>query len=168
MFLTEEIISSRTIRYRSESKIKDLTSEMIHKKDSIPQSTFYDQFTKYMELQKGRENMMQVRMVCPGKICQLYRTSVKLSNVPCSSIIKCLKCATAACGLAGTQKYTVLWTEAEDLSDICISTSMMVDHFPYNVSRALQVAAESVNVFDIRTDELSTHEIMQEGEKKRS
>lgn len=112
--------------------------------------------------------MMQVRMVCPGRICQLYRTSEKLSNVPCSSIIKCLKCATAACGLAGTKKYTVLWTEAEDLSDICISTSMMVDHFPYNVSRALQVAAESVDVFDIRTDEINSNEVIQEGEKKRS
>jgi len=156
-------------RYRSESKIEDLTSNMVHEKESIPQSTFYDQFSRYVELQKGRENeVQQVRMVCPGKICQLYRTSEKLSNVPCSSIIKCFKSISAACGLARTHKYTVLWTEAEDLSDICISTSMMVDHFPYNVARALRVAAESVDVFDIRIDEINSNEVMQEGGKKRS
>lgn len=148
-----------------------LPSRLIHEIDSIPQSIFFDQFTKYVELQKGRENeLLQARMTCPGKICQLYRTSDTFNSIPCGSLIACLKCIPAACcGLSKTRKYTVRWTEAEDLSEICISSSMIVDHFPYNVARALQVAAESVGVYDISTaDEINSTEVVQEGEKKRS
>ena len=164
-------ISEHIHRYRKESKIRKLPSKIIHEKDSIPQSTFYDQFSHYLELQKGRENeVLHVRMVCPGKICQLYRTSETFDNVPCSSMIKCCQYITASCfGVAKTKKYTVLWIEAEDISEICISSSMMVDHFPYNVSRALQAAAESVGAFDIRTDEIdSNDEVTHEAEKKTS
>lgn len=107
-------------------------------------------------------------MTCPGKICQLYRISEKLDNVPCSSLISCIKCIPATLGIGRTQKYTVRWTEAEDLREIIISSSMMVDHFPYNVARALEVAAESVGVFDNSVDEINPNEVVQEGEKKRS
>mmetsp|Transcript_4889 Transcript_4889/g.8404 ORF Transcript_4889/g.8404 Transcript_4889/m.8404 type:complete len:873 (-) Transcript_4889:63-2681(-) len=162
-------VFAKNMRFRSESNIQD-PSKILHERESIPQSAFYSQFSDYMERQKGREKheVLQVRMICPGKICQLYRTSEKLNNVPCSPIIMCLKCIPATLGLARTQKYTVLWTEAEDLSEICISSSMMSDHFPYNVARALQVAAEAVGVFDIKTTEINSNEDMQEGEKKRS
>ena len=48
-----------------------------------------------------------------------------------------------------TKKYKVRWTEAEDFSDIYISPTMLVDHFPYNIAHALEAAAESYNiVFD--------------------
>jgi len=162
-------VFAKNMRYRKESKIRNLPSKIIHEKESIPQSTFYDQFSNYLELQKGRENeVLHVRMVCPGKICQLYRTNERFTNVPCSSILNCCEYITASCcGVAKTKKYTVLWTEAEDLSEIRVSSSMMVDHFPYNVARALQAAAESVDVFDIRTDEIDSN-IEVKGEKKRS
>jgi len=45
---------------------------------------------------------------------------------------------------------------------------MMFDHFPYNVARALEVAAKSIGVFDSSLDEIKSNEVVQEGEKKRS
>jgi hypothetical protein len=36
--------------------------------------------------------------------------------------------------------------DKEDLSEIFISPSMLVDHFPYNVARALECAANSYNI----------------------
>lgn len=44
------------------------------------------------------------------------------------------------------KKYKIQWSEAEILSEIYISTTMLADHFPYNVSRALDSAAESYGI----------------------
>jgi hypothetical protein len=59
--------------------------------------------------------------------------------------------------------------EAKDMNEIVISSSMMSDHFPYNVARALEVAAISCGVFDDRIDETANlnEEVVQEVEKKR-
>ena len=144
-------------RFRNEAKLQNLPSKLLHEKESIPPSTFFHQFCKYIDDQKGRSNeLSQIRLVCPGNICQLYRTSERFNSIPCEGVIACVKYISAVFGIGQTHKYTVRWTTSEDLSEICISTTMMVDHFPYNITRALQVAAESVDLLDISADEMET------------
>ena len=52
--------------------------------------------------------------------------------------------------------------ENADLAEIFISPSMMVDHFPHNVARALECAAKS---YDISLDE-GRESIMRHSEVK--
>ena len=73
-----------------------------------------------------------------------------------------------------TKRYKVRWTEAEDFSDIFISPTMMMDHFPYNIANALEAAAASYGITtDIGREELeetpltqSQRSDVQEGTKK--
>ena len=87
-----------------------------------------------------------------------------LNNIPCSSLLSCIKCIPNCLGIGATQKYTVRWIEAEDISEIVISKTMAVDHFPYNVSRALSEIASSCGVHDSEVEEANSHE---EVEKKK-
>jgi hypothetical protein len=64
----------------------------------------------------------------------------------------------------------VRWTEREDFGEIYISPSMLVDHFPYNVANALEVAAASYDIAldkgRIRMDETPERHTMKRGDKK--
>jgi hypothetical protein len=45
-----------------------------------------------------------------------------------------------------TKAYKVRWGEKYDFSEIVVSPSMLVDHFPHNVARALECAAKSYDI----------------------
>ena len=110
-------------------------------------------------------------MTIPGRIMHMVRTSEKMNNVPCDCLLSCCKCVICCGQNPTTTKYKVRWTEsAEDISGILISPTMMSDHFPYNVARALEVAAESYGVTDHDQNTTSRDELEKilEGAKKES
>ena len=150
-----------------EQKLLHLPEKLLHDSDDIPSSQFYTEFEEMKMRQSTRrqERDLKVNMTVPGRILQMVRTSTKYDNVPCSCIVSCVKCI--AC-YGETKNYKVRWTSAEDLSEIYISPTMMVDHFPYNVARALDVAADSYGVADQATDlhERDQLERILEGVKK--
>ncbi len=85
-------------------------------------------------------------MTIPGKIVHMVRTSTKLGNDPCGCLLSCCNTIISCGATRQTKKYKVRWTEAEDFSEIYISPTMMMDHFPYNVSHALEAAASSYGI----------------------
>jgi len=134
----------------NEQSLLDLPEKLLHSSENIPSSKFYTEFEGFKRRHVGGQQ--HTNMTVPGRILQMVRTSTKLDYVPCSCVFSAIKCI-ACCGLRHeTKKYKVRWTEAEDLSEIYISETMMDDHFPYNVARALDAAADSYGVVDRATD----------------
>ncbi|KAL3793242.1 hypothetical protein HJC23_000784 [Cyclotella cryptica] len=132
----------------SEKEVCDKVGKHLHKEDHIPQSKFWNEFNDYKARQQEHtsSSVSPFKMTLPGRIVQMVRTSEKLSNNPCSCVLSCVKC-TACCGMSiNTKKYKVKWSDKEDLSEIFISPSMLVDHFPYNIARALECAARSYDI----------------------
>ena len=121
----------------------------------IPDSKFWNDFETYKEQQRDnmtnrrtsdRLGMMYDNMTLPGQIVQMVRTSDNLSNEPCFCCVSCIKC-TVCCGMSSDKKmYKVRWSEKEDFAEIFVSPSMLVDHFPHNVARALEYAAKSYDI----------------------
>lgn len=136
----------------NEESLRDIPEKMLHNKDDIPSSKFYTDFEKFKEKQTERKEeraRQNISMTLPGRILHMVRTSTQLNSVPCSCVggcvLSCAKCL--GCGFINeTKKYKVRWTNAEDISGLVISNTMMVDHFPYNVARALDAAADSYGV----------------------
>ncbi|KAL7540576.1 hypothetical protein ACHAXR_011065 [Thalassiosira sp. AJA248-18] len=153
----------------NEESILDLPEKLLHNSGEIPSSKFFAEFEAFKARQTERQQeLFHVKMTVPGRILRMVRTSAKLDNVPCGCALSCLKCI-VCCGIDHkTKKYKIQWTEAEDLSEIYISPSMMSDHFPYNVARALNVAAESYGVADEVADLTERDQLVRilEGAKK--
>jgi len=130
---------------RNESSLLSFPEQHLHCKEEIPPSLFYSKFEQFKSRQSVRQ---RVRMTIPGRILRMVRISAKLDNVPCwplSSLAKCI----VSCGISHkTKKYKLLWTDPKDLAEIYISPTMLVDHFPYKVEHALNVAAESFDLAD--------------------
>ena len=103
----------------------------------------------------------------PGRIMHMVRTSTKLRSVPCGCILSCARIISPC---QETKKYKVLWTGADALSEIFISTTMLMDHLPYNIAHALNVAAESYGIVDEASDmhQGRQSERILEGAKKHS
>ena len=138
-------------RHWNEESMLGLPEKLLHNSSNIPSSKFFSEFENFKQKQKERRRGT-VNMTVPGRIMHMVRTSTKYDNVPCSCLISCVKCI-AFCGLRHeTKKYKIKWTEPEDLSEIYISPTMMVDHFPYNVAHALDAAADSYGVADRASD----------------
>jgi len=136
----------------NEKSLLSLPEKLLHGKEDIPKSQFSTEFENFKARQSQRQeerDTAHIKMTVPGRILHMVRTSTKLNNVPCGCLLSCAQCI-APC--QETKKYKVRWTEAEDLSEIYISPTMMVDHFPYNVAHALEIAAESYGVADQATD----------------
>ena len=143
----------------SEKEVFDIVSEQLYDENSIPHSKFWSDFGSYKAKQQQtmsnrriseRSSMMYDNMTLPGQIVQMVRTSDDLSNDPCFCCVSCIKC-TACCGMpVDTKTYKVRWSEKEDFSEIYVSPTMLVDHFPHNVARALECAAKA---YDIGLDE---------------
>jgi hypothetical protein len=133
----------------------DVVNEQLYSEDSIPESAFWNEFGSYKAKQQhtmsGRRSsdnsaVAYDNMTLPGQIVQVVRTSDDLSNDPCFCCVSCIKC-TACCGMPiDTRAYKVRWSDQEDFSEIFVSPSMLVDHFPHNVARALECAAKSYNI----------------------
>lgn len=125
-----------------------LNLDFLHGKESIPTSDFWKNFASYKERQQQRQTQRKTRschMTLPGQIVQLVRLK-DLRNVPCSCLLSCVKCI-ACCGMSHeTKKYKVRWADPSDFAEIFVSPSMMIDHFPYNIDRALEVAAKSYGI----------------------
>lgn len=127
-------------------------SDLLHDASKIPQTQFFTDFERFKASQNERQELRDtahIKMTVPGRILQMVRTSVRLDNVPCSCMSSCLKSLTK-CLLCyeETKQYKVRWIDAEDLGEIYISPTMMVDHFPYNVARALECCASAYGVDD--------------------
>jgi len=136
----------------NETSLQSLPEKLLHGKEEIPESQFFSDFDAFKARQSQRQEereMANINMTVPGRILHMVRTSTKLNSVPCSCILTCAKCISPC---QETKQYKVRWTDAEDLSEIYISATMMVDHFPYNVAHALDVAAESYGVVDEASD----------------
>jgi len=141
-----------------EKVVSEIIDCQLYKEDHVPDSKFWRDFEAYKAQQRktmsdrntGSTRKMYDTMTLPGQIIHMVRTSDDLSNNPCLCCLNCLKC-TACCGMdVDTKTYKVRWSENDDLAEIFISPSMLVDHFPYNVARALVCAAKS---FDVPFDE---------------
>jgi hypothetical protein len=142
----------------TEKEVSQVINTQLYNDDVIPESKFWNDFQRYKTKQK--ETMSSRRasngsgmydgMTLPGQVVHMVRTSDDLSNDPCYCCISCVKC-TACCGMSvDTKTYKVRWSDREDFSGILVSPSMLVDHFPHNVARALDCAAKS---YDIPLDE---------------
>mmetsp|Transcript_19659 Transcript_19659/g.42728 ORF Transcript_19659/g.42728 Transcript_19659/m.42728 type:complete len:394 (+) Transcript_19659:1628-2809(+) len=160
----------------NEESLLDLPDKLLHSREGIPSSEFLTEFEKFKlrQTERKRERDRQhINLTLPGRILHMVRTSTKLDSVPCSClgscVLSCAKCI-VGCGLIhGTKKYKVRWTNAEDLSGLVISSTMMVDHFPYNIAHALDVAADSYGVTEHATDKFERDQltrILLEGAKK--
>ena len=146
-----------------EKTLEDLPERLLYNKDDVPESRFLTEFEEFKTKQTSRANeneFAHVKMTLPGRILHLLRTSESLGNRPCS-------CCLCCCPTTG-KKYKVRWIESADLDEIRIAPTMMMDHFPYNVSRALDVAAESYGLADQSADHDSERleRILEEGAKK--
>jgi sn1-specific diacylglycerol lipase len=129
----------------NESSLLSFSAKHLHSKEEIPPSLFYSKFEVFKSRQNGRQ---RVRMTLPGRILRMVRISEKLNNVPCWPLPALAKCI-ISCGINHqTKKYKIVWIDAKDLTEIYISPTMIGDHFPYNVERALNVAAESFGLAD--------------------
>ena len=129
-----------------EESLLNLPEKLLHAKEDIPESQFSTEFLEFKARQSQRQeerNQANIYMTVPGRILHMVRTSTKLYNVPCSCLLSCAKCINPC---RETKKYKIQWSEAEILSEIYISTTMLADHFPYNVARALDSAAESYGI----------------------
>lgn len=134
----------------------DIVKEQLYNENSIPDSKFWADFGSYKSKQRQTISSRRMSdesstsMTLPGQIIQMIRMSDDLSNDPCFCCVSCIKC-TACCGMPlDTKTYKVRWSEKEDFSEIYVSPSMLVDHFPHNVGRALECAAKA---YDIPLDE---------------
>jgi len=132
---------------RTEKSLSSLPDRLLHGKEEIPESRFYTDFEDFKMRQSQRQaerDGLNVKMTVPGRILHMVRTSADLSHTPCNCLVSCAKCCIRPC--TERKKYKLRWTDAEDLSEIYISETMMFDHFPYNVAHALDVAAESYGI----------------------
>lgn len=136
----------------NEESLLNLPGKLLYAKGDVPESQFSTEFSEFKARQSQRQeerDRADIKMTVPGRILHMVRTSTKLNNVPCSCLLPCAKCINPC---KETKKYKIQWSEAEVLSEIYISPTMMADHFPYNVARALDFAAESYGIDDQLTD----------------
>mmetsp|Transcript_15200 Transcript_15200/g.29639 ORF Transcript_15200/g.29639 Transcript_15200/m.29639 type:complete len:999 (+) Transcript_15200:251-3247(+) len=153
--------------HMNEDSLVDLPAKQLYEKENIPKSKFWTDFQNYKERQHQRmlrNNKRNCKMTIPGQIVHMVRTSTKLGNAPCGCLLSCCNTILSCGTTRQTKKYKVRWTEAEDFSEIYISPTMMMDHFPYNVSHALEAAAAS---YGITSDQEREEEEEKEKEEER-
>lgn len=112
-----------------ETSVKNIPDKLMHGKDEIPPSEFYNEFEKFKLRQEERHQERDIRqnihMVAPGRILHMVRTSVKLGNVPCSCLLSCTRCIVCCGGSVETKKYKLRWISADELSEIYICKYFM-------------------------------------------
>jgi sn1-specific diacylglycerol lipase len=105
---------------------------LLHRQESIPPSTFYEQladFRSHSEKRKSERAMLDIPLFPPGKIVHLVKTG-ETSSCPLS------------CKTGHDNPYTARWVEASDLGEVIISSHLLDDHHPLHVLNELeQIAA---------------------------
>ena len=109
------------LRSVMEKDSRAAVERLLYPSQEVPPSEFLTQLRAYEEqMRQVDRRMAQVRMVPPGRIVHF----VKSHQVPREGC--------RGCGRGGAKQcYTPVWAVPEDLSEIYVSSTMALEHFPH-------------------------------------
>lgn len=121
-------VTKREAIFARRSYSAETNGALLHRQESIPQSTFCDQladFRSHCEKRKSESPMLDIPLYPPGRIVHLVKTG-DTSSCPLS------------CKTGHNNQYTARWVEASDLGEVIISSHLLDDHDPLHVLNELE------------------------------
>jgi hypothetical protein len=125
----------------------DVSEEaLLYASDSIPPSTYYKQLKQFHEHQenvRSKRHTRGVRLVPPGQIVHLVRTTGRTMNTTgcCFSRAPASDDAENQAEIRGSLDYAARWAHRSDLAEIVISGHMVSDHSASNMLAELAATA---------------------------
>lgn len=121
---------------------------LLHGRDRIPPSRYYDQvlaFYEHQETIRKKRKHRNIRLVPPGKIVHLVRTSepIQLQRSCCCSASQEVADGASGRSLENQTNYTARWAHKRDFDEIVLSSHMLSDHSAPNIMSELEAIARS-------------------------
>ncbi len=126
--------------FSDEHALQD-TAELLHEPESVPDSAFQDQLSRFRQMQAERKRSRGVirstRLYPPGRMIHLAKIGEKRSCL--HGCARCLTCFSTSFG----SEYVPVWVRNDELHEIVVSPTMGTDHFPNRLRKILVDVASS-------------------------
>ncbi|GAX28436.1 sn1-specific diacylglycerol lipase [Fistulifera solaris] len=126
--------------FSDEHALQD-TAELLHEPESVPDSAFQDQLSRFRQMQAERKRSRGVirstRLYPPGRMIHLAKIGEKRSCL--HGCARCLTCFSTSFG----SEYVPVWVRNDELLEIVVSPTMGTDHFPNRLRKILVDVASS-------------------------
>ncbi len=121
-----------------------MTEDMLHAPDDIPDSDFYRQLRRFEMMQQERRSSRglarSISLYPPGRITHLVKTGQEVGCL--HGVAGCITCGASNAG----SEYKPVRKKNDDFDEIEISPTLWTDHFPNRVCYEMERIAKSFGI----------------------